>query len=198
MPTAWLYPCSFAESDEEERQRDRPRAREHASERARERGRENARARARERERERLHPSYAYLLLAYTGLSADIIIENEAQGIKSVVLEKAGKGLGMLGPGDFFGELAALLPPSLAPYRRRYRTAFATATTHLGMLTHDDLMDLCKQRSDIAEVLVPYINAITETLPPRPITRTLSGYISSDGPRSPSPSPRDTQRPGAQ
>ena len=58
--------------------------------------------------------------------------------------------------GDFFGELAALLPPSLAPYRRRYRTAFATATTHLGMLTHDDLMDLCKQHSDIAEVTAPY------------------------------------------
>jgi CRP-like cAMP-binding protein len=104
----------------------------------------------RERERQR---EYSLILLVS---AADIIVENEAQGMKSVILEKAGKGLGLLGPGDFFGELAALLPPSLAPYRRRYRTAFATATTHLGMLTHDDLMDLCKQRSDIAEVPAPY------------------------------------------
>jgi hypothetical protein len=126
----------------------------------------------------------------------DIIIENEAQGIKTIVLEKDGKGLGVIGPGDFFGELAALLPPSLAVYRRRYRTAFATATTHLGMLTHDDLMDLCKQRSEIAEVLVPYINAITERLPPRPLNRTPSEVQLGDSPsRTASPLPSPTRAP---
>ena len=49
------------------------------------------------------------------------------------------------------------------------------------------------------QVLVPYINAITETLPPRPITRTLSGYMSVDTrSQSPSPSPRDTRPGGTQ
>jgi hypothetical protein len=129
-------------------------------------------------------------------VALDIIIDNEAQGTRSIVLEKGGKGLGLIGPGDFFGELAALLPPSLEVYRRRYRAAFATATTQLGMLTHDDLMDLCKERSQIAEVLVPYINAITERLPPRPINRTLSDAQPDElSSRSASPMPSPTHAP---
>ena len=46
---------------------------------------------------------------------------------------------GEISQGDFFGELAALLPPSLAEHRVRTRTAYATGETHLGVLDYDDV-----------------------------------------------------------
>jgi CRP-like cAMP-binding protein len=35
------------------------------------------------------------------------------EGSKSVVVEKGGKVLGVMSAGDFFGELGAVLPPSV-------------------------------------------------------------------------------------
>ena len=95
-----------------------------------------------------------------------IEVEVEAEGGKSIVLEKDGAELGRLGFGDCFGELAALLPATMKRHRTRTRTAYATSQTHLGMLTHDDLLQLCAERSEIADVVVPYVNAIAASLPP--------------------------------
>jgi CRP-like cAMP-binding protein len=46
------------------------------------------------------------------------------EGSKTVVLERGGERLGSLSSGDFFGELAALLPPKLKEHRTRTRTNF--------------------------------------------------------------------------
>ena len=43
------------------------------------------------------------------------------EGSNTVVLERQGKRLGVLSSGDFFGELAALLPPQLDKHRTRTR-----------------------------------------------------------------------------
>lgn len=61
------------------------------------------------------------------------------EGSKTVVLEKGGVKLGRLSGGDFFGELAALLPPSLANHRVRTRSAYAIGETQLGVLDYDDV-----------------------------------------------------------
>jgi CRP-like cAMP-binding protein len=47
------------------------------------------------------------------------------EGSKTVVLERGGERLGTLSSGDFFGELAALLPPELKEHRTRTRTKFS-------------------------------------------------------------------------
>ena len=44
------------------------------------------------------------------------------EGSKTIVLERGGERLGTLSSGDFFGELAALLPPELKEHRTRTRT----------------------------------------------------------------------------
>jgi CRP-like cAMP-binding protein len=95
-----------------------------------------------------------------------IEVEMEEENSTPIVLEKRGEELARLGQGDFFGELAALLPLTMKQYRTRTRTAFATAETHLGMLTHDDILQLCAERTEIAEKVVPYVNQIAQTLPP--------------------------------
>ena len=81
-----------------------------------------------------------------------------------IVLEKQGEPIGSLGYGDFFGELAALLPLAMRRYRTRTRTAYATSEVHLGMLTHDDILQLCAERSEIAEKVVPFVNHIAPSL----------------------------------
>ena len=129
--------------------------------------------------------------------AADIIIEAESSG-NTIVLENASKEIGRLGVGDFFGEMSALLPPSLAAYRRRSRTAFACAETHLGMLSHEDIIELCAKRPQIAEKVIPYINAIAKKLPPTPLRRTLSTVSATSSARSGSgsSSPNPNQQPG--
>ena len=127
--------------------------------------------------------------------AADIIIEAESSG-NTIVLENASKEIGRLGVGDFFGEMSALLPPSLAAYRRRSRTAFACAETHLGMLSHEDIIELCAKRPQIAEKVIPYVNAIAKKLPPTPLRRTLSTVSATSSARSGSSSPNPNQQPG--
>ena len=94
-----------------------------------------------------------------------IEMEMEEENSRPIVLEKEGQELGRLGQGDFFGEMAALLPPAMKKYRTRTRTAFATSEVHLGMLTHDDILQLCAQRPEIAQKVVPYVNQIARSLP---------------------------------
>merc|ERR1711871_1849386 len=66
-----------------------------------------------------------------------IVVDTDGAG-QTIVLEKDGKELCRLGPSDFFGELGAILPPSMAKFRRRTRTAYATSETQLGCLSYDD------------------------------------------------------------
>ncbi len=91
-----------------------------------------------------------------------IEVQMEEENSRPIVLEKQGEAIGSLGYGDYFGELAALLPLSMKRYRARTRTAFATAEVHLGMLTHDDIMQLCAERSEIAQKVLPFVNQIAQ------------------------------------
>jgi CRP-like cAMP-binding protein len=84
------------------------------------------------------------------------------EGSSSVLLEKAGAPLGRLSVGDFFGEMAALIPPSMAELRRRTRSASATAETQLGMITHDELMEIRRSSMEVNEKVVEYTNHILE------------------------------------
>lgn len=116
-----------------------------------------------------------------------IEVELEEENSTPIVLEKGGTELGRLGPGDFFGELAALLPLTMKQYRTRSRTAFATAETHLGMLTHDDILELCAERTEIAEKVLPYVNQIAQTLPPTSgegETSASNGRLQNEGNQS--------------
>ena len=90
----------------------------------------------------------------------DIIIENEAQGTKTIVLEKDGTGLGMIGPGDFFGELGALLPPAMIQQRRRTRTAYAVAEMQVGVLSYDDLMKLRRESFEVNVKVTTYTSQV--------------------------------------
>lgn len=97
-----------------------------------------------------------------------VVIETgvqEESNTQPIVLEKQGEPIGSLGYGDFFGELAALLPLTMRMHRTRTRTAYATSEVHLGMLTHDDILQLCAERSEIAEKVVPFVNHIARSLP---------------------------------
>jgi len=108
-----------------------------------------------------------------------IILDTDGAG-QTIVLEKDGKEICRLGASDFFGELGALLPPSMAIYRRRTRTAYATSETQLGCLSYDDLLWLQSQRFQIAETVVPYVNAISsqfkDTVSSKPIASVLDAY----------------------
>ena len=109
-----------------------------------------------------------------------IIIGGDGHG-RTVVLEKDGEVLGKLGPGDFFGELAALMPPSMAEQRVRTRTAYAEYETQLGVLSHEDIMALQRERHQIAAKLVPYVNTVAaqfhvEGRQPGPLVSTLDAW----------------------
>lgn len=93
-----------------------------------------------------------------------IRVEMEAEDPKPIVLEQEGAELGRLGMFDYFGELAALLPLAMKQHRTRTRTAFATSETHLGMLAHDDILQLCAERSEIAEKVIPYVNQVAASV----------------------------------
>ena len=89
--------------------------------------------------------------------------------------------MGKLGPGDFFGELAALMPPSMAEQRLRTRTAYAEYETQLGVLSHEDIMALQRERHQIAAKLVPYVNTVAaqfdvEGRQPGPLVSTLDAW----------------------
>ena len=86
------------------------------------------------------------------------------EGSKTILLESSGEKLGVLSAGDFFGELGALLPPSMAKHRRRTRTAYAVGETQLGLLTFDDLLWLRKESFEVSERVVAYVNHIAEHL----------------------------------
>lgn len=88
-----------------------------------------------------------------------VIVDTQGAG-QTIVLEKEGNVITRLGVGDYFGELGALLPPSLKEFRRRTRTAYAEHETQLGCLSYDDLIWLQSQRFPIAQKVVPYINAV--------------------------------------
>ncbi len=87
------------------------------------------------------------------------------EGSRSVVLEAAGVRLGALSTGDFFGELGALLPPTMPALRKRRRSAYATTATQLGMITHTDLMAFRKEFMEINQSVVAYANQVLEHLP---------------------------------
>ena len=89
------------------------------------------------------------------------------EGSQCVTLEASGKQLGVLSIGDFFGELSALLPPTMVKLRRRRRSAYATAATQLGMITHSDLMRFRKNYMQVNEKVVAYTNQILAGLPSR-------------------------------
>ena len=93
-----------------------------------------------------------------------IEVEMEEENSRPIVLEKQGETIGSLGYGDFFGEIAALLPLSMKRYRTRTRTAYATAEVHLGMLAHDDIMQLCAERSEIAQTVLPFVNRVARSV----------------------------------
>jgi len=77
------------------------------------------------------------------------------------VLEKGRTRLGVLSAGDFFGELAALLPPPAAGPRPRLRSAYCVGETQLGMLDHDDLLALRRESSEVNEKVCDYTNGIS-------------------------------------
>lgn len=108
-----------------------------------------------------------------------VILDTDGAG-QTIVLEKDGIELYRLGASDFFGELGALLPPSMAKYRRRTRTAYATTETQLGCLSYDDLLWLQAQRFQIAETTVPYVNAIAsqfqDTVASKPVASVLDAF----------------------
>ena len=108
-----------------------------------------------------------------------IIIDTDGAG-RTIVLEKDGDEIGRLGSGDFFGELGALLPPSMGDLRKRSRTAYATTDTQLGSLSYDDMLYLQRVRFQIAEKVVPYANAVATQLmddaPERPVASVLDAY----------------------
>ena len=108
-----------------------------------------------------------------------LIIDTGSAG-HTIVLEKNGEELCRLGSSDFFGELSALLPASWAKYRRRTRTAYATSETQLGCLSYDDMLWLQSQRFQIAQKVVPYVNAvaaqISDTVTPEPVASVLDAY----------------------
>ena len=108
-----------------------------------------------------------------------VILDTDGAG-QTIVLEKDGIELYRLGASDFFGELGALLPPSMAKYRRRTRTAYATTETQLGCLSYDDLLWLQAQRFQIAETVVPYVNAIAsqfqDTVASKPVASVLDAF----------------------
>ena len=107
-----------------------------------------------------------------------IVIDTSGGG-RSVVLEKEDEVIGRLGAGDFFGELGALLPNSMAAQRKRTRTAYTTTDTQLGVLSYDDLLGLQRERFQIAERIVPYVNAVASQLvdaPSGPVVSTLDAY----------------------
>ena len=87
------------------------------------------------------------------------------EGSRSILLEASGVQLGVLSTGDFFGELGALLPPTMAELRTRRRSAYVTSATQLGMITHTDLMGFRKQFMEINEKVVAYTNQILDHLP---------------------------------
>ena len=82
------------------------------------------------------------------------------QGIKSVVLEKGGSRLGVLSTGDFFGELAVLLPPPAETPRPRLRSAYCIGETQLGVLDYNDVFALRRESFDINKKIVDYTNGI--------------------------------------
>ncbi len=86
------------------------------------------------------------------------------EGTRSVLLEASGVQLGALSTGDFFGELGALLPPTVAELRKRRRSAYATGATQLGMITHSDLMKFRKEFMEINEKVVAFGNQVLEHL----------------------------------
>ena len=115
-----------------------------------------------------------YLLVIPAMKQKELIMEEGTQaeemyviveGVQSVTLEKSGVPLGVLSTGDFFGELAALLPPTMAALRQRRRSAYAISTTQLGMITHSDLMRFRKDYMEINEKVVDYANQILDHLP---------------------------------
>ena len=65
-------------------------------------------------------------------------------------------------------------------FRRRTRTAYATFETQLGCLSYDDMLWLQSQRFQIAESVVPYVNAIAaqfeDTLSSKPVASVLDAY----------------------
>lgn len=94
------------------------------------------------------------------------------EGSKTIVLTKGGdprtgqvEKLGLMSTGDFFGELGALLPPSMAEQRKRTRSAYAIGETQLGMLEYDDMVWLRRQSFEIGDKIVSYVNHIAEHLP---------------------------------
>ena len=66
--------------------------------------------------------------------------------------------VGSARPGDFFGELAVLLPPSARPRRRR--TAFATADSQIASLSYWDLRELRHEDDHINRSIVPFIKEV--------------------------------------
>ena len=94
------------------------------------------------------------------------------EGSKTIVLTKGGdprtsqvEKMGLMSTGDFFGELGALLPPSMAEQRKRTRSAYAIGETQLGMLEYDDMVWLRRQSFEIGDKIVSYVNHVAEHLP---------------------------------
>ena len=52
------------------------------------------------------------------------------------------------------GEMAALLPPSMAAQRVRRRSAYAVEETQLGTLSYDDLLWLRRKSAEVSQQLV--------------------------------------------
>jgi hypothetical protein len=92
-------------------------------------------------------------VVMYEGSAAEdmfVIVE----GVKTIVIERKGGILGTLSAGDFFGEMAALLPPSMAAQRVRRRSAYAVEETELGTLSYDDLLWLRRKSAEVSQQLV--------------------------------------------
>ena len=76
-----------------------------------------------------------------------------------VVVEKGDRRLGFLGEHHFFGELTALLPPKPGSWGRPYqRTCYAIEDTVVGVLSHQALMQLREDHSEIDEAVAPFVS----------------------------------------
>ena len=89
------------------------------------------------------------------------------EGSKAVVLTReSSHEQRVLSAGDYFGELAALLPPTMAEQRKRTHTAYAITEVQLGMLDYDDVMWLREQSFEVSEKVVAYTNQRMGTAQP--------------------------------
>jgi CRP-like cAMP-binding protein len=75
--------------------------------------------------------------------------------------------LGTLRSGDFFGELAVLLPPESKPVRTR--TAYAELETSMATMSYEDLRILRQEDEEINFSVVPFMEEAAATCLPEAI-----------------------------